>query len=409
MSANMRIAGTGRETDEGYVGADFEAPDVPDYVVAELRYEAPVAFTASRFTAPAAAGPQADRLNDVLARFDIKRIRSQFGLRASTVRSRVDVAAVLPPEPNPARFVDRGMDTDFIHSGFVQVIPERGRDARRIAEALDRNDAVWKAHVAPRPVPAAVVNGSAAGSRDFEPAQGYLHAPPNGIGAAEVWSLPGAKGMGVTICDIEGNWNRSHEDLPTGIPLLGGTVIADLGWRNHGTAVLGEVVSIPDAKGTVGISHEAKGAVHSAVVNGVFNTAAAITNAAAALSAGDVILIELQGTGPNGKYVAMQYWSDIFSAVAGTGLQKDGERHHGGRGRGQREREFRARGVRGDWAPEGQRRDRRRRRDPADEPFRQRQRLRIDRRASVPDLVLEPRQDRERPRMGLARHHARLR
>ena len=350
MSAKKKpIAGVGRETDEGYVGTAFEAPDVPDYVVAELRYEAPVAFTASRFTAPAAAAPQADRLNDVLARFDIQRIRSQFGLRASTVRSRVEVAAVLPPEPSPARFADRGMDTDFVHSGFVQVIPERGRDARPIAEALDRNDAVWKAHVAPRPVPAAVVNGSAAGSRNFEPAQGYLHAPPDGIGAAEVWSLPGAKGMGVTICDIEGNWNRSHEDLPPGIPLLGGTVIADLGWRNHGTAVLGEVVSIPDAKGTVGISHEAKGAVHSAVVNGVFNTAAAITNAAAALSAGDVILIELQATGPNDKYVAMQYWNDIFSAIvaatangitvveaagngnenfelavfAGTGLQKD--------------------------------------------------------------------------------------
>jgi subtilisin family serine protease len=176
-----------------------------------------------------------------------------------------------------------------------------------------------------------------------------LHSPPDGIGAAEVWSLPGARGKGVTICDIEGNWNRSHEDLPTGIPLLGGTVIPDLGWRNHGTAVLGEVISIPDAKGTVGISHEAKGAVHSAVVNGVFNAAAAITNAAAALSAGDIILIELQATGPNGKYVAMQYWGDIFSAIvaatakgitvveaagngnedfelpvfAGTGLQKD--------------------------------------------------------------------------------------
>jgi subtilisin family serine protease len=241
------------------------------------------------------------------------------------------------------------MDSDFIQSGFVQVVPQRAQDARRLAEALAGSDAVWKAHVAPRPVPAAVVNGSAAGSRNFEPAQGYLDSPPDGIGAAEVWSLPGAKGKGVTICDIEGNWNRNHQDLPTGIPLIGGTVIADLGWRNHGTAVLGEVISIPDAKGTVGISHEAKAMVHSAIVNGVFNTAAAITNAAATLSAGDVILIELQATGPNGKYVAMQYWADIFSAIvaatakgitvveaaangnedfelpvfAGTGLQKD--------------------------------------------------------------------------------------
>lgn len=95
MPAKKRFAGIGRETDEGYVAGDFEAPDVSDYVVAELRYETPIAYTASRFTAPAPAAPQADRLNDILGRFDIKRIRSQFGLSASTVRSRVEVAAVL--------------------------------------------------------------------------------------------------------------------------------------------------------------------------------------------------------------------------------------------------------------------------------------------------------------------------
>ena len=46
----------------------------------ELRYEAPVAFTASRFAAPAAAEPQADSLNNILARFDIASMRSQFQL-----------------------------------------------------------------------------------------------------------------------------------------------------------------------------------------------------------------------------------------------------------------------------------------------------------------------------------------
>ena len=119
----------------------------------------------------------------------------------------------------------------------------------------------------------------------------------------------------MTICDIEGNWNRSHEDLPSGITLIGGTVINELGWRNHGTAVLGEIVAKPDARGIAGISHAAKASVHSAVLNGVFNAAGAITGAAAKLVAGDVILIELQATGPNGKYVAMQSWDDIFSAI----------------------------------------------------------------------------------------------
>lgn len=184
----------------------------------------------------------------------------------------------------------------------------------KIAKELNQKRAVWKAYVAPRPVPA-MPAGSAAGSRNFEPSQGYLYAPPNGIGAAGVWNLAGAKGKGIKICDIEGNWNRKHEDLPSGIQLIGGTVIDDLGWRNHGTAVLGEMVSQPSSKGTVGISHQAEAVVQSAVISGVFNTAAAITNAGSILKPGDVILIELQATGPNGKYVAMQFWGDIFSAI----------------------------------------------------------------------------------------------
>ena len=97
--------------------------------------------------------------------------------------------------------------------------------------------------------------------------------------------------------------------------MLGGTPIANLVWTNHGTAVLGEMVSIPDGRGCVGISHQAKAAVHSAVINGVFNAAGAINNAADQLKAGDVMLIELHAIGPTNKYIAMQFWPDIFAAI----------------------------------------------------------------------------------------------
>src|SRR5688572_887305 len=310
------VSQTGRDAKAGFISAGIATPDIPDYVVVELRYESPVGYTRSRFSAPAAAAPQADTLNDVLAKYDIKTMRSHFGLSAATVKSRIEVAATLPPEPEPKKFAKKGMDTEFIQSSFVEVVPKKGSDAAKIARELNNKGPVWKAFVAPRPVPAAVLSGSQAGSRNFEPSQGYLHAAPDGIGAIEIWPLGGAKGTGITICDIEGNWNRSHEDLPSGISLIGGTVIDDLGWRNHGTAVLGEMISIPSAKGTVGISHSAKAVVQSTILNGVFNTAGAINNAASVLKAGDVILIELQATGPNGKYVAMQYWGDIFSAIA---------------------------------------------------------------------------------------------
>jgi subtilisin family serine protease len=329
-----------RRRTAGFAAGKFEAPKVPDYVVAELRYDSRVAVSAARgrFEAPAAAEATARGLNEVLAGFRVKRVASHFGLserklaaRATPLRARVRPSA------------------EFAQGGVVQVVPRDSRDAARIAARLKRSNAVWNAYVAPRPVPANAPDGASTTSRNFEPAQGYLHSAPDGIGAMEVWGISGGKGRGVTICDIEGNWNYTHEDLPAAIPLLGGTVIAGLDWKNHGTAVLGEMVSKPGTSGTVGIAHEARAATHAAIVGGVFNTAAAIMGAAARLGAGDVILIELQATGPNGKYVAMQYWDDVFSAImaatargitvveaagngdenfdlpvfAGTGLQKD--------------------------------------------------------------------------------------
>jgi len=304
----------GQQTKEGFVVSDFSTPDVPDYVVAELRYEVPVAFTTTKFAAPAAAKTEANSLNSILEKFDIAKMGSHFQLKVEEVKSRVEVASALPSEPEIKKYKSKGADETFLQSGFVQIVPKNNADAKKIAQALQKNKSVWQAYVAPRPVPA-VLSGSAAGSRNFEPSQGYLSSAPNGIDAPGVWALAGAKGKNVTICDIEGAWNTKHEDLPPGITLIGGNMLADLGWRNHGTAVLGEMVSVPNQFGTVGISHQATAVVQSAFTGGVFNLAAALTNATSKLKAGDVILIELQATGPNGKYVAMQYWDDIYTAI----------------------------------------------------------------------------------------------
>jgi subtilisin family serine protease len=306
---------TGQQTREGYLSSVFETPDVPDYVIVELKYESPVAFGTAGFAAPAASKSQASALNRVLGKYDVARVRSHFGKKHEEVKARIVRAASLPKAPSAAVLEDKGLDADFIQSGFVQIVPKKSSDAPKLARELNRHGAVWQAYVAPRPVPADMATGTSGGSRNFEPAQGYLHSAPNGIGAMEAWPLAGGKGQGVTICDLEGNWNRAHEDLPSGIPLIGGTVIADIGWRNHGTAVLGEMVSRPGDAGTVGIAHEALAKVHAVVIGGVFNTAGAIAGATAELKAGDVILIELQANGPNNKYVAMQYWDDVFSAI----------------------------------------------------------------------------------------------
>ena len=394
---------------EGFVTSTFATPDVEDYVVAELRYESPVAYTRSRFVAPAVGAGDANRFNQVLEKFDIKEIRSQFGFPAAQVRKRVQLAAALPSDPSTNILKAKGADAEFRQSGFVQIIPKRGEDSKKLAAALNREKAVWDAYVAPRPVPA-MPAGSAAGSRNFEPSQGYLCAAPNGIGAAEVWGLAGAKGSGITICDIEGNWNRQHEDLPSGIPLLGGTVIDDLGWRNHGTAVLGEMISIPDARGCVGISHQAKGAVHSAVINGVFNAAGAISNAAAQLKKGDVISDRTAGAGPDRKL--RRHAVLVRHILCDQGGGRKG--HHGGRGRRQRQREFRCGrstttpACRRTAAPSSSAPACRRPTMSTSTVLARAAVLRLARRSAVAHLVFQLRQDRQRSGLGLACDHAGL-
>src|SRR5688572_9687030 len=92
----------GQETKQGYVSTVFETPDVPDYVVVELKYESPVAFGAAGFAAPAAAKPQASALNEVLAKYDVDKVRSHFGKKHEEVKERIEGAASLPIAPSAA-------------------------------------------------------------------------------------------------------------------------------------------------------------------------------------------------------------------------------------------------------------------------------------------------------------------
>ena len=43
--------------------------------------------------------------------------------------------------------------------------------------------------------------------------QRYLELAPGGVDARFAWTIPGGKGNGVNMIDIEGAWNFSHEDL----------------------------------------------------------------------------------------------------------------------------------------------------------------------------------------------------
>lgn len=158
----------------------------------------------------------------------------------------------------------------------------------------------------------------------FEASQGYLDPAPSGIDARYAWTVPGGRGPGVKIVDVEGGWNTSHEDLP---PLFhqGGVQNTAPIWRNHGTAVLGEMVAPANGYGVTGIANLAQAGYESFWAQGV---ASAIANAATVAGPGGMVLIELHRQGPatpnspccptrnTCDFVPEEYWQDVFDAIA---------------------------------------------------------------------------------------------
>jgi hypothetical protein len=145
---------------------------------------------------------------------------------------------------------------------------------------------------------------------DFSDMQEYLYEPPVGINAEVAWGWPGGRGADVKLIDIEGAWLWTHEDLKE--PFFeGGTQIPDVGWRNHGTAVMGEMVGQDNGYGVIGIASDME--VGSVSIR-TMSVAAAIDLAAANIDYGDMFLIELHSQGQSG-YVPMEYWQDNFDAI----------------------------------------------------------------------------------------------
>ncbi|HEU4369875.1 MAG TPA: S8 family peptidase [Methylomirabilota bacterium] len=162
---------------------------------------------------------------------------------------------------------------------------------------------------------------------DFSRFQRYLERAPVGIDARYAWSIPGGRGAGVKIVDIEGGWRFSQEDLQQhqgGI--VGGHALRDEGWVSHGTAVAGVIGGDRTDFGVTGICPEA-------MVFGVsafdslarHDTADAIRLAAARLSAGDLLLIELHKGGPREREdprlsgapgaIPIEWWPHNFEAI----------------------------------------------------------------------------------------------
>lgn len=205
--------------------------------------------------------------------------------------------------------IDQILTFPFVETAFVEPVPAPPIAPQRPGQPIAETTASAPA-IAPR-------RGPGLPTPDYSSQQGYLGAPPAGIHATAVWGFPGGRGATVRIIDIEGAWLWTHEDLPAPF-FQGGTQIDDLSWRNHGTAVIGEMAGRNNGFGVTGIATDLQ--VGGISIGGM-SVASAINQASAAISPGDLFLIELHAPGPNSNgqgqygYLPMEYWQDNFDAI----------------------------------------------------------------------------------------------
>lgn len=207
---------------------------------------------------------------------------------------------------------------------YVEVVllpATKSAEVRSLVAELDALFSVETAYAEPSASPAAL--DLAPVTPLLESGQWYLRPAPLGIDASYAWATPGGDGTNVRIVDIEGAWRTNHEDMPL-LFHKGGKQFADLGWRDHGTAVLGEMVGIYNEYGVTGIAHGAQAGYEGI---GGQSPASAIVNAARAAGEGNIILIELQATGPDDgtactcnpsqcNAIAEEYWQANFDAIS---------------------------------------------------------------------------------------------
>jgi serine protease len=187
-----------------------------------------------------------------------------------------------------------------------------GLTAARAKEMIQRYASVEAAYFVPKPVaPPTAPDFSGSPAPTY---QDYLDAAPSGIDARNAWTR-GYNGAGVKVCDVEYWVNFNHQDLPP-ISIVGRFPIDP--WNDdHGTGVWGEIASKNDGTGTKGIAYGVSGYFAGASTDIGYSVARPLMECGAALSAGDVVLIEQQMNGPYGDpyYVPMEWSKPVYDAI----------------------------------------------------------------------------------------------
>jgi len=230
-------------------------------------------------------------------------IRDRETIRARTGRYAPDLTQCFYLEV-PAEAADRVLAAMLqrIDVEYAYRLPERMVTAGQISDAAGRisdaaggsSDAVGVPEAADR------TRATDDETPDFSEYQEYLfdETPPH---LARAWEYPWGKGFRVTVADIEGDCNRTHEELVHKLgdtsAVIGGMPSGDPDDIEHGTAVAGLLIANANSRGIKGICHESPMKIHFAVF--VTDLPDAVDRTQAALTSGDIILIEMQMAGPN--------------------------------------------------------------------------------------------------------------
>ncbi len=174
-------------------------------------------------------------------------------------------------------------------TSYYAIACHQGVDPQKVARAVAALPGVETAYVEAGPTPPPVTPGD----DPRNAGQRYQDAAPVGIDAR--WAWGSTDGAGIGFVDLERGWTLNHEDLAAAnVTLISGL---NTDFPGHGTAVLGEVVGVDNARGGVGIAPGATARVVSQWRTATnYSTADAIVSATAAMPAGDVLLLEAQTT-----------------------------------------------------------------------------------------------------------------
>lgn len=243
----------------------------------------------------------------------LEQVISQFGWHKWNRITEVEEAMVDSWSVNGSR--NTGKEIYNLNNIYRLQIP-KGHDIWNVCVQLEMLPGVLSA----RPVPKPMALPSPTLPANYQPQQGYLKSPgsnPSGIDALWSWTQSGGDGTNIKVCDLEYSWNYNHADVTKAFNSQINSNISDpFNNDNHGTAVIGQLVSDNNGWGTTGICYGANlltCGTYYGWPTPYWNVPGAIAVAMAYLGQGDVIMLEQQWdyTG-NSDFVPIECWTDYY-------------------------------------------------------------------------------------------------